>query len=530
MKATQLTHHQLDLQLARGRLQAVVDEAGVALARSAFSPIIREAKDFACSLLTPEGYTIAQSRQSAPLFLGTASHTAEALKAAVPESEWEPGDVLGTNDPWMGTGHLNDLNICAPIFVGDGVVAIAHLVAHLSDIGGRSMSLGIPSIFEEGFRIPPMRLGTLDRLDPLLEDLLRANVRFPDEVVGDVEALLNSASLLAGQTKTFVERLGVSSFRALQNELEIRSETYFGDVLASLEDGRYQAVAEVPVDKDTSVRLRVALAIAGRRIHVDFAGTSPQVDLAINSCLAATKAYTFFALKCLLAPDTAFSAGLLRPVTVSAPPESIVSSTFPAAGSARHLVSNLIPGLVFQALAPAVPEAVIAGSASPTPFVTIHGFNPRTATTYGLPIYVPGGLGARATRDGLSCATFPINTDAVPVEILEAEAPIVVERQELIQESAGGGRCRGGMGQRLSLRSTSPAEVSVLVLPGPGAPEGVNGGGSGAPTKVFVNGKAFTDVHLPLQLLAGDLLTIESAGGGGYGSASELAEPVGDGQ
>jgi len=255
---------------------------------------------------------------------------------------------------------------------------------------------------------------------------------------------------------------------------------------------------------------------------MDFAGSTPQIEAAINSCYSYTRAYVVYALKCLLAPRLPFNEGVLRPIRLEAPKGSVVNSTYPAAGAARNLVGHYIPMLVINAMKELMPERAIAECGSPRPIINVSGTDPRNGRMYFAPILVMGGFGARATKDGPSALVFPTNTEAVPVEMIESTCPLLIETKELVPDSGGAGRFRGGLGQRISIRCLhGEATVSLIAQHLDRGPQGVYGGMPGAPTRIIIGDRLIKHLPGPLPLPAGQSVTLDSPGGGGYGPPSK---------
>ncbi|NBS65169.1 MAG: hydantoinase B/oxoprolinase family protein [Betaproteobacteria bacterium] len=512
----------IGIEITRGRLQSIVDEAGAALIRTAFSHIVREAKDFACVITTPDGSTIVQSAQSVPVFLGTMTHAVRSLIGCFPVDALKPGDVIGTNDPWLSTGHLFDLTLVAPVFVGTEVVAFAAITAHLPDVGGRGFTVDSPTVFEEGVRLPPLYFTRSGETEQAIRQILAANVRLPEQVLGDVDAMLNGLTVIGRRLRALCGEMGVTGFRQAYSELEKRTEQAFRRAIHSVPDGIYEAsvVTDGVVGKGFAIRL--SLTVDGEEIRLDFTGSSPQVAAAVNSPLAYTRAYVVFALKCLLAPRLPFNEGILRAIRVDAPEGTVVSSRFPAACAARNLTGHFIPNLVIDALREVLPDRSIAECGSPRPIISLSGTNPRDGRMYYAPVLVMGGFGARAKRDGPSALVFPTNTETVPVEMVESTSPLLFDEKELVTDTGGPGRSRGGLGQRVTLRSTAgDLLVSFVAQHLDRGPKGVLGGLPGGGTRVFVDGKRLDSIPGPLTIAAGKPVTLESPGGGGFGPPAE---------
>jgi N-methylhydantoinase B len=511
----------IDVEIVRGRLQSVVDEAGAILMRTAFSSIVRESKDFACAILTRKGHMVVQSAQSIPAFLGTMTPTATSILEAFPIGEWQPDDVVGTNDPWLGTGHLFDFTILSPVFVEGGVVAFAAVSAHLPDIGGRGRDAGARDVFEEGLRIPPTRFATRKGIDPLLATILQANVRLPHEVMGDLSALLNAGKIITARLSGLCGELSVARFDESCAILEERTEMYVRGAIAAIPDGTYTASLKDEPFGSLTFGIEVCVEVKGDILRIDFAGTSPQVPAGINVAYCFTRSYAAYGMKCLLAPGLPLNEGILRPIHISAPVGCILNSQFPAAGSARSSVGHFIPTLLFKAIARALPHDCIGECGSPRPVVNLRGSD-ATHGAFSPLIIAAGGFGARSTKDGPACVAFPTNTEAAPIEMVELTTPFLFEEKELIMDSGGPGMFRGGLGQRVTLRClTTEADAFVRIQRLTRPAEGILGGGAGRCARLLVNGNSVTDPLRRIGLGVNDRLTVESPGAGGYGRAQE---------
>jgi N-methylhydantoinase B len=513
----------LDVEIGRARLQAAVDEAAAVLVRTAFSHIVRDAKDFACALLSPDADTVAQSRQSIPAFLGTMAHTAHALLEEFPADQLWPGEVVATNDPWLGSGHLSDITLMQPIYASGGLVGFAVVVAHLPDIGGRvGFAMDATEVFEEGLRIPPLKLVHDGAVDPVLAALLVANVRLPEQVLGDIDAALNALAVICTSVTRFCETGSPQLFQEITGELERRSEAFMRQAIGRVPDGTYTATLDLEGVGDQPIRLGAAVRVAGDEIEVDFAGTSGQVLAGINSPFAYSRAYVMYALKCLLAPTVPLNDGLFRPISVVAPSGTVVASNFPAAADARNVVGHAIPTLVINALTSVIPDDCIAECASPRPIIYVTGRKAASEGFFAVPILLMGGLGARAAKDGPSCIAFPSNTQAVSIEMIEAGSPLEFEHSELVVDSGGAGRSRGGLGRELRIRALRDGmRVAVVAQRVRFAPLGALEGAPGGLTCIEVNGERIELMGDVIQLDRDDVLMVRSSGGGGYGAAAQ---------
>ena len=512
----------IGIEIARGRLQSIVDEAGAALIRTAFSHIVREAKDFACVITTVDGSTVVQSAQSVPVFLGTMTHAVRSLIAHFPIGSLQPGDVIGTNDPWLSTGHLFDLTLVAPVFVGGKVIAFAAITAHLPDVGGRGFTADSVTVFEEGLRLPPLYFSRAGETQQTVRQILAANVRLPEQVLGDVDAMLNGIAVIGRRLEAVCDDTSVDGFHRTCAELELRTDQFMRKAIGDVPDGAYQSSVSTAGVAGKGFEIHLKVTVKGDQIAFDFAGSTPQIAAAVNSPLAYTRAYVVFALKCLLAPRLPFNEGVLRAIRVDAPEGSVVASKFPAACAARNLTGHFIPHLVIDALREVLPDRSIAECGSPRPIVSLSGTDPRDGRMYYAPVLVMGGFGARAERDGPSALVFPTNTETVPIEMIESTSPLLFDEKELVPDSGGDGRTRGGLGQRVTVRSVAgDLSVSLIAQHLDRGPAGVCGGLPGGRTRIFVNGKQLDAIPGPMSVACGEPITLESPGGGGFGLASQ---------
>jgi len=397
-----------------------------------------------------------------------------------------PGDSLITNDPWIGTSQLNDMVFVSPIFHRGRIVGYAANIAHSPDVGGRLLSADSRELFEEGLRLPIAKLIERGRPNQTIVDIIRANVRVPDIVVGDLFAQEAANTAMIGGVLDFLVKEGRPDLRALSREILGRSEKAMRAAIARLPDGTYDSVVETD-GFDTPLELRARVTVAGDELSVDFTGTSPQQGMGINCTFNYAYAETVFPLICLCAPDSPINGGTLRPLRVSAPDGTILSATHPAPLGGRLLVSMYVQCAIFRALAVAVPDRVLADCAAPAWTPVVQGINQHGQRFVDI-VFLNGGLGARPDRDGVDVLGFPGNLSGTLVEIFENEKPMLVERREIAEETAGAGRYRGGAGLHFSVRSESDTPITVglradrLLHPA----QGLQGGGAGAPGLVLL--------------------------------------------
>lgn len=506
----------ITLEISWTRLISMVDEAAANLVRTSFSTIVRECNDYAVVLTDADGRLLAQSSYSVPSFICTLPLTVRHFIDRFGADGFKPGDVMISNDPWLGTGHLPDINIAVPIFHHGKLVAFAASVAHAPDIGGRLRSPSNREVYEEGLRITPMKLVDDDEPNETLLTIIRDNVRVNAEVLGDIWAQVSCNRSLAGRLIDFLDEVGVDLVH-LGTVMSARADRAMREAIANVPDGEYRNEAVIE-GSDGDIRLMCRIVVEGDRIDIDYTGSSPQVAQAINVVPCYTFAYSAYALKCLLAPDIPNNDGSFRSISTSAPLGSILNPRFPASVGARAMTGHLLPPLIMGALADVLPDAVQAAPGSPVWAVQLAGehHNRGFAATF----FLAGGQGASKGSDGISTLSFPSNLASTPIEVLEARCPIKVLRKEIRRESGGAGTWKGGDGQILEFRLEADAPVTVSFManrtdyPAPG----LSGGGYGLPGRVMADDMPL-DPRLVSVLNPGTVIRLETPGGGGYGSA-----------
>jgi N-methylhydantoinase B len=509
------------LEIAWNRLISIASEQAAAMVNSSFSAVLGEMEDLSAAVFDRDGTMMAQSVQGAPGHLGSLSLGMKHFCAAFPSTSLAPGDVLITNDPWLVSGHKHDITIVTPVFDGPELVGFTASNCHTVDVGGRIFSAAATDLYEEGLLIPPMKLFSRGIRDETLFRIIETNVRSPQLVLGDLMAQVSANDTAARRILEFMREHGVADLRTLSRAITQRTERFMREAIKAVPDGIY-ADRVVLDGLDQPLHIAVRIEVAGERIVVDFAGSSPQASKGINSVLNFTKAFSHYAIKCLLAPDSPNNDGSFAPIEVRAPPGSILNATYPAPVGGRHLVGLYIPFAIFGAMAAVLPDRVVADS-SVLSAVTFTGEDDADRP-YVFTFFSSGGMGARAHKDGLDTTAFPSNVANVPIEVMEQSAPVLVTRRELIADSFGRGRYRGGAGQRfaMKLRSRRPATVSCMVERTESAPRGFLGGEAGRPAQVLLDGKPI-DPKQACALAPGQELVLETPGGGGFGAPSGAA-------
>ena len=508
------------LEVIWTRLISVVDEAAKAIVRTSFSTLSNEANDFACVLTDARGYALAQNTGSIPSFIGTLPATVRHFLREMGPAGIRPGDVLITNDPWMGTGHMSDVCLVKPIFHGDRVVAFSSTTAHMPDIGGRVRAIEARELFEEGFHIPLAKLIHAGRRDETLIQLLRANVRTPDQTLGDIWAQASANELMEKRVLGLLADYGLAELDAVGDELFLRSERAMRSAIRAVPDGTYRYGFQTD-GTDGPFEFKIALTVAGDEIVADYAGSSPQQPRAINCVLAYTYAMTAYAVRCALLPGLPNNEGMYRPITVEAPQGSILNPRFPAAVVSRATTGHYVPALVLGALHQVIPDRVMAAAGSPLWAVTQSGVR-DDGKPYTTVLFFNGGMGATPVKDGEDALSWPSNISSTPVEVAERQSPLFFHYKRLRPDSGGAGTFRGGLGQDMLIESESerPIIVSFMAERTRFAAPGLAGGDAGGPGDVRINGKRI-DHRKQHVANRGDRILVRTPGGGGYGPPAE---------
>ena len=513
------------LEIYRALFTSVAEEMGVALRRTAFSPNIKERRDYSCAVFDAAGRVIAQGDHM-PVHLGSMPM---AVAAALHDVKFAPGDVVVVNDPFAGGTHLPDVTLVMPVGKRGRILFYVANRAHHADIGGATPgSMGLATdIYGEGIRIPPIRLVRKGVLDHDTMRLLLANVRGNVERRGDFDAQIGSLKTGATRLLEIVERRGEKETSVYAAQLIDYSARLMRHTIASIPDGTYEAIDELDDDgvDDRPVRIRVRVTIRGERAVVDFAGSASQVTGAINAVEAITVSAVSYVFRCLVGGEVPASAGLMEPIQVIAPAGTVVNANPPASVAGGNVeTSQRIVDVLFKALAQALPDRIPAASQGTMNNLTIGGIDTRTGLEFSYYETVAGGMGARPSLDGMSGVhTHMTNSLNTPAEALEYAYPLCVCEYRLRRDSGGKGKRRGGDGVIREIETLVPARMSLLADRRKRGPYGLYGGVDGAVGKNEINGReiAAKSSH---QLEAGDRIRIETPGGGGYGQSTDYAE------
>jgi N-methylhydantoinase B len=524
----------IELEIFKNIFHSIAEEMGAALRRTAFSPNIKERRDCSCALFDARGQVVAMGDHM-PVHLGSMPMSVRAALAQCPPG---PGDVVMLNDPFRGGTHLPDITLVAPVFTRQRQAKPDFYVAsraHHADVGGTFPgSMGLcEEIYQEGFRIPPVKLIRAGAMQRDVLALLLANVRTPEERKGDLGAQIAACHTGATRLREVTRRYGLARVHAAMRDLQDYAEGLMRAFLARVPAGTYEAEDFLDDDGITADPVRIAVQITFARdrmskmpVTVDFTGSNPQVRGSINAVEAITWSACFYVFRCLVAEDVPAAAGLMRPVRLVAPLGTVVNARPPAAVAGGNVeTSQRTVDTLLRALAKAVPELVPAASSGTMNNLTIGGMDGRTGTPVPFAYYetIAGGMGARPTQDGVSAVhTHMTNSLNTPAEALEHAYPIRVTEYSIRRGSGGRGKYRGGDGIVREVELLADAQVTLLADRRTRGPYGLNGGADGAPgrtTAIHPDGRR---EGLPgkgsVRLAKGSRVRIETSGGGGWGN------------
>jgi N-methylhydantoinase B len=526
----------ITLEIMSNGLKSIADETYIALMKSAYSTNIKERHDHSTAVIDPAGRLIVQAENSLAIHLGSMMGLMNTLLAKMPLSQVREGDIFISNDPYAAGGsHLPDVNMAMPVFADGKLVCFMCNIAHHADIGGitpGSMAGGT-EIYQEGTRIPVIRLFREGELQNDILDLLLLNARVPDERRGDYFAQVAACRLGVRRLGEMIEARGVPLLTAAFDEIIRRTRERLLEALTRIAPGEY--TFEDVMDDDgvgtTNIPIKLKVTVpphgSNKKVLFDFTGTGPQVKGNINSTVTVTLAGVLYSLKALLDPDVPNNQGLIEIVDINAPLGSLINSKFPAAVAARANTAQRIVDVVIGALAPAIPEAAVGAANGANTTAVFFGHDPRHDRHYVYLETLGGGFGGRFTKDGKDGVQVHItNTSNLPVESIEMEYPLLVESYGFVENSGGAGKHRGGLGLRRVVRPVG----HTMTFSGQGErfvnkPWGLFGGGSGGTGK-FVKLSGGSEVPLPtkpanLDVKPDEAIVIETPGAGGYGRPSE---------
>jgi len=514
----------ITLEVIRHALAAVAEEMNANLIRTAYSPNIKERRDCSCAVFDPEGRMVAQA-ESIPVHLGAMPYSVAAAIESV--GRFSPGDVVVLNDPYQGGAHLPDITFVAPVFFGGELLGYVASRAHHADVGGKepgSLAGDATEIFQEGLRIPPVRLWRGGELNPDLLDLILLNVRTPDERLGDLRAQHAACAVGIERMDELASRFGADLIQEGMGTVLDYSERRMRSEIGRLPDGTFSFADELDGDglSDTPVSIAVRITVSGDRLTIDFTGSSERVRGPVNAVYAVTASACYYAIRAITDPEIPPNAGCYRPIEIIAPAGSVVNAAPPAPVVGGNLeTSQRIVDVILGAFSKVIPERVIAACQGTMNNIAIGGIDPRSGQAYALYETIAGGFGARPNADGIDGVhSHMTNTLNTPIEALETAYPLRVERYELIPGSGGEGEFRGGQGIRREITSLGEARLSLLTDRRTRPPYGLAGGRPGACGRnLLIRGTS--EIPLPakgtITLLPGDTVSIRTPGGGGYG-------------
>jgi len=513
----------ITLEILWRRLLSIVDEADAAVARTAFSSLLRDAHDYTCMFTDRHGRELAQGSFATPGQSGAMALGVKKLAQSLPPDSFHAGDAFITNDPWALAGHLNDVCVLSPIFYQDRLVGFTACVLHHADIGGRVASDN-HDVFEEGLFIPLVKLYDGGKLNDAVMDMIRWNVRTPQQVIGDIRSQIAANHVCAEQVCRMLAEHHLESLDDLADEIISRSERSIRESIAKVPSGVYRAEGIIEqMEGRADLIIKCAVEVAGSDIKVDLSGSSPQVDWGGNVVLNFTYAYVHMAVKSIFDPDLPNNDGCAAPIHLIAPEGTVVNCKFPAAVAARMQIGHFMTEIIYRALSEALPNRVVAGSGGTPATMQVFYGRRNNGQPFHAVLIRGGGLGAGGARDGEGSFIFPANGANTPVEILESDSPLIVERRELLTDSGGAGQQRGALGRREvfcvpddSYAPQPPVNLGIQSGRFRIPPDGLFGGKPGAKANFLINDQVGNPYTLT-RLKPGDVVVMDAAGGGGYG-------------
>lgn len=499
------------------RFVSIADEMVSALVRTSFSTMVRESGDYSCMLFDSRGRFLSQGTASVPSFTGTGPATLAGILEKIPVGTLQDGDVLLTNDPWIGTGHVYDVNIVKPIFYRGRLVAFSLSVSHLADIGGIGYGTGARDNYEEGICIPPVKLFIAGNRNDFVFDLVEANVRFRELVIGDIYSNVAACNVAAKAMEELLAEYDLDDTAPVADAIFDLTREAVRDAMKSLPRGQFTSTLPVEGVHDSApIQLAVSISVSEDQFAFDFDGTSLVVNRGINVPLCYTRAYCYFCFKSIVAPNIPNNQAILDFVAVAAPDNCILNAKRPYATGGRHILGHYVAPLVFGALESALPMHVQADCGMICQ-INFRGRSPA-GREYSYILFTTGGYGAFADMDGRAALPGPSNMIGIPIEVWEENTGITFLRKEFRADSGGAGRYQGGAGQVIELRNDTGSVLdatffgSRTTLPARGFAGGLPGdlrtlSLDGEP----VSPKSRTDVK------PGSIIVLQEAGGGGFG-------------
>lgn len=523
----------ITFEVMSNALVGVAEQMAATILRTSYSTVVREMLDYSTAVFDPSGHIIAQSCRI-PIHLNSMSRSLQTtLDGLIPIEEWNEGDVIITNDPYLGGQHLPDIQTFMPIFVDGRIIAICGTLDHHLDVGGMrpgSYAGDAVEIFQEGFRIPPIKLFEKGKANERLLAVFHANVRQPEQTGGDLRAQAAALNIGRDGVLELIDRYGADTFEKGMLDAIDTSESRMRAKIRELPEGEYLGTYYVDDDgvTDERIKVQVKLTIKDGSIHVDFEGTDKQRRAPTNATISSCESASYFAILSILDPTIPANFGLYKPITISAPEGTVVNALPPAPVVGRNTITHTIVGAITRALAKVVPERVTAGYYANSNVHILSGDGTGEHPPWILFDIEVGGGGARRTKDGVDCWSQGIHNLAnTPIEMIEMVYPLRFTRYEFLPDTGGAGRARGGLGVRRDIKfldksGTLETQFDKFKV----EPFGLDGGQPGATGKLFINPDSNHPVSLKSKttnqrLERDDIFSMFTQGGGGYGPPSE---------
>ncbi|RWN49011.1 MAG: hydantoinase B/oxoprolinase family protein [Mesorhizobium sp.] len=514
---------EIRMQVMWNRLISVVEEQALTLLRTAFSTSVRESGDLSAGVFDPRGQMLAQAVTGTPGHVNTMAEAVLHFMNEIPRETMFEGDTYVTNDPWLGTGHLHDITMVSPSFLNGELVAFFACTAHVVDVGGRGFGADGKSVYEEGIQIPIMKFAEKGKVNLDLVRILRANVREPNQVVGDFYSLAACNEVGHRRLVDMMKEIGLASLDGLGEFIFSRTRDAMVERIKAMPKGSWSN-ALVTDGYDEPVKLAATVTVRDAGVEVDFTGTDPMSRWGINCPIIYSKAYACYALKCVVAPDIPNNAASLAFFTVSSP-VNILNAVRPAPVALRHIFGHMVPDLVLGAIAKAMPGKILAEGAGAlwNIHISVRPVSGGSGRRAEVLMFNSGGMGARPGFDGLSATAFPSGVHTMPIEATEHTGPIVIWRKELRPDSGGDGEFRGGLGQVIEIEAIEGHEFDFSAMfdrvnhPA----HGRNGGGPGVAGVVRLDDGTQMRPKGWQHVPTGRRLILQLPGGGGYGDPSK---------
>ena len=512
----------VELEILWQSLIATVNEQARALQRSAFSPIVREAGDLANAVFDRRGRMVAQAVTGTPGHINSLAMGVSHIFAEYPPDSLEPGDVLITNDPYKTAGQLLDVTVLVPAWRDGRVIAFFGSTIHHTDVGGYGIGAGGRDVFEEGLWIPICKLMRKGERSEDVWKFILSNVRQPDHMAGDLHAQMASGEVGGQRLATLCDRAGLDDIEDLADEIITRSEQATRESIQALMPGRYEASAVLDLADGSVIDIVCAVTIDSEagEVTVDYTGSSEASRWGINVVKNYTHAYSTFTVRSVLNPDIPNNHGSLAPIKLVAPEGSIVNAVTPQPTTARHVVGMFLPNALLKALAQVEPAQAMAEGSGAVWTMQVNGHHDDGSPFITAMFTYAGGVGARATKAGLDACSYPTGVAAVPIEVVEASAPIRFLQKSLRPGSGGSGAQSGGLGQTIefTVDTTKPWQLNAVTSRLAHAPQGIFGGNPGEAGSFTINGRPVTS-QARMTLQPDDVVLLHLPGGGGYGTA-----------